>query len=75
MFDIPKKMDNNNSYDASLRCLLMLKCLSTWKDDRVFNAFKKSKTIKDLDKQIESILYQYYSIGNKIIDYFEGKEA
>lgn len=75
MFDIPKKLDKNNSYDAGLRCSLMLKCLNAWKDDRVFNAFKKSKTIEDLDKQIESILYQYYSIGNKIVDYFEGKEA
>ena len=54
MFDIPKKMDKNNSYDAGLRCSLMLKCLNAWKDDRVFNAFKKAKTIEDLDKQIES---------------------
>ena len=75
MFDIPKKMDKNNSYDAGLRCSLMLKCLNRWKDDRVFIAFENSETIEELDEQIESILYKYYSIGNKIIDYFEGKEA
>ena len=75
MFDIPKKLDKDNTYDDGLKCALMLKCLNRWKDDRVFNAFENSKTIEDLDKQIESILYQYYSIGNKIIDYFEGKEA
>lgn len=75
MFDIPKKMDKNNSYDDGLKCSLMLKCLNAWKDDRVFIAFENSETIEELDEQIESILYQYYSIGNKIIDYFEGKGA
>ena len=75
MFDIPKKMNKDNSYDDGLKCTLMLKCLNRWKDDRAFNAFENSKTIEELDEQIESILYKYYSIGNTIIDYFEGKEA
>lgn len=70
-----KKMNEDNSYDDGLKCTLMLKYLNRWKDDRVFNAFENSKTIEDFDKQIESILYKYYSVGNKIIDYFEGKEA
>jgi hypothetical protein len=75
MFDIPKKMNKDNAYDNGLKCTMMLKCLNAWKDDKVYNAFENSKTIEAFDKQIESILYQYYSIGNKIIDYFEEKEA
>ena len=75
MFDIPKKMNKDNAYDNGLKCTLMLKCLNAWKDDCAFNAFEKSETIEELDEQIENILYQYYEMGNQIIDYFEGKES
>ena len=75
MFDIPKKMDKNNAYDDGLKCSLMLRCLNEWKDNKAYEAFENAETIEDLNEQIENILYKYYYVGNKIIDYFEEKEA
>ena len=75
MFDIPKKLDKDNAYDDGLKCTMMLKCLNKWKDDKAFEAFENTETIEDFNKQIEDILYKYYYVGNKIIDYYETKES
>lgn len=64
------KFNPNRAKDNINKCTFILEALNQHLDARLYECFEKSKTMDELDKNVETLLKEYYICGNNIMDYY-----